>query len=153
VPSDLNLSQSKDIPWGTQFSEIYKRPELKETEFPIPLGFDDQNNLKVNSLPQVNNLIIAGNPLSQKENLIDTILLTYFLRYKPTELKLILNDTTRYLNLYDGIPHLLSPVINESDKVLSCFKWALAEADRRLLEFSRAGVRDLKAFNQEKIWI
>jgi DNA segregation ATPase FtsK/SpoIIIE, S-DNA-T family len=95
-------------------------------------------------------LIIAGNPVSQKENLVDTILLTYLLRYSPTQLKIVLNDFSHYLDSYEGIPHLLSPVINDYDKVISAFRWTLAEMGRRQKQFAEAGVRDLKTYNQVK---
>ena len=151
VPSGLKLSKADSIPWGTSFSDVINRTEFKEskTEFPLHLGFDDDGKLKTESLFTVNNLIIAGNNLSQKENLVDTVLLTYLLRYGPSELKLILIDPTRYLDLYNGIPHLLSPVINDHGKTVSALRWAGYELDRRQKQFSEAGVRDLKAYNQK----
>jgi S-DNA-T family DNA segregation ATPase FtsK/SpoIIIE len=114
------------------------------------LGFDEQGNLKIESLLDVNNLIVAGNSLSQKENLVDTILLSNLLRYDPRELKIILIDPTHYLDLYNDIIHLLSPVIYFDDRVISAFKWLLAEYDRRLEYFAKDGVRDLTAYNQSK---
>lgn len=151
VPSGVKLSKVDDIPWGTQFSDVNKSDELKRSsvEFPIPLGFDDNGKLKVESLLDVNNLIIAGNPLSQKENLVDTVLLTYLLRYSPNQLKIILNDPTHYLDLYDGIPHLLSPVITEPSKEISAFRWTLHEVERRQKQFAEKGVRDIRAYNEK----
>jgi DNA segregation ATPase FtsK/SpoIIIE-like protein len=149
VPSGVKLSRAKDIPWGTQFSDAFNAFKDSKIEFPIPIGFKDEGNLKLESLLDVNNLIIAGNTLSQKENFVDTILLTYLLRYDPSKLKIILIDPTRYLDLYNGIPHLLAPVINSYDKTLSALKWAQAEMDRRLDQFSQAGVRDLRAYNEK----
>jgi DNA segregation ATPase FtsK/SpoIIIE, S-DNA-T family len=151
VPSGLKLSKADETRWGIQFNDAFKRPDLKDSkmEFPIPFGFDDKGKLKTESLPDVTNLIIAGNTLSQKENFVDTILLNYLLRYDPSELKIILIDPTHYLDLYDGIVHLLSPVIHEYDKTVSALKWAQAEMDRRLKLFSEAGVRDIKAFNKK----
>jgi DNA segregation ATPase FtsK/SpoIIIE, S-DNA-T family len=151
IPSGVKLSNVTDIPWSVQFSDTIKRPDFRDLkiEFPIPLGLDAEGNLKTESLLEVNNLIIAGNTLSQKENLVDTILLTYLLRYDPQNLKLILIDPTHYLDLYDGIIHLLSPVINEHDKIISALRWTLAELDRRLKGFSEKGVRDIDAFNRQ----
>ena len=117
------------------------------THFNLPLGFDKKGNLFMDSLLNVKNLIIAGNPLSQKENIVDTFLLTLLLRYTPSQLRFVLNDPTHYLDLYNGIPHLLSPVINEHSKVISAFKWSLAEMDRRLKQFSQSGVRDIASYN------
>ena len=64
-------------------------------------------------------------------------------------MKIILIDPTRYLDLYDGVPHLLTPVINSYDKTISALKWAQAEIDRRLKQFSQTGVRDLRAYNEK----
>ena len=137
-------------PWGKQLRDVTNSNDSKDskTEFPILLGFDDESKLHIESLLDVSNLIIAGNPLSQKENLVDTILLTYLLRYTPNELRFVLNDQTHYLDLYNGIPHLLSPVINEYDKVISAFRWSLAEMERRMKLFTKAGVRDITSYNK-----
>jgi DNA segregation ATPase FtsK/SpoIIIE-like protein len=151
LPSGVKLSSAYDIPWGTQFSEVYKRTDFEDlkVEFPIPLGFDGEGNLKAESLLDVNNLIIAGNPLSQKENLVDTILLTNLLRYAPSQLKLILIDPTHYLDLYEGIPHLLSPVISDQTKEISALKWTLYEVERRQKQFAEKAVRNIRAFNEQ----
>jgi DNA segregation ATPase FtsK/SpoIIIE-like protein len=148
VPSGVKLSKAPEIPWGTQFGDAINHFKDSEIEFPLPLGSDDKGNLRTESLLDVNNLIIAGNTLSQKEIFVDTILLTYLLRYNPSELKIILIDPTHYLDLYNGIPHLLSPVINEHSKAISAFKWSLAEMDRRLKQFAEAGVRDISTYNE-----
>jgi S-DNA-T family DNA segregation ATPase FtsK/SpoIIIE len=95
------------------------------------------------------NLIIAGNAFSQKENFVDTLLLTYLLRHSPDKLRFVLNDETHYLDLYNNIPHLLSPVINDYDKQISAFKWSLYEMERRLKQFSEASVRDIASYNAQ----
>jgi DNA segregation ATPase FtsK/SpoIIIE, S-DNA-T family len=98
-------------------------------------------------LLDLRNLIIAGNTLSQKENLLDTILITNLLRYSPQELRLVLNDETHYLDLYNGIPHLLSPIINDYGKLLSAFRWALHGVERRMNLFASSDVRDIASYN------
>jgi DNA segregation ATPase FtsK/SpoIIIE-like protein len=150
VPSKVKLSDVNGVPWGTQFSDAYKRTDFKdsEVEFPLHLGFDEEGNLKTVSLIDASNLIIAGNPLSQKENIVDTFLITLLLRYHPSELKLILIDPSHYLDFYNGIPHLLSPVIHDFDKAVSAYRWLHAEMNRRQKQFSEAGVRDITHFNE-----
>jgi DNA segregation ATPase FtsK/SpoIIIE-like protein len=129
VPRGIKLSKTDNIPWGNQFSDAIEKPDFKDSkvDFPVHLGFDEEEKLYTESLLDVGNLIIAGNSLSQKENLVDTILLTSLLRYAPQNLRIILNDPTHYLDLYNVIPHLLSPVINEHSKVISAFKWSLGK--------------------------
>jgi len=150
VPSGIKLSKTDNIPWGNQFSDAIERQDFKDpqVDFPVHLGFDNEEKLYTESLLDIGSLIIAGNTLSQKENLADTILLTNLLRYSPQKLRIILNDPTHYLDLYNGIPHLLSPVINEHSKVISAFKWSLAEMDRRLRQFAQAGIRDIASYNE-----
>lgn len=155
VPTNVKLSRVDNPPWGKQFSDVFKTNDLKDSkmEFPIPFGFDDKGKLKTESLLDVTNLIIAGNTLSQKENFVDTILLTYLLRYDPVELKIILIDPAHYLDLYDGIAQLLSPVIHDYDKFVSALKWAQAEMERRLKQFSEACIRDINAFNEKSNFV
>jgi DNA segregation ATPase FtsK/SpoIIIE, S-DNA-T family len=149
TPSDVPLSKGKNIPWGKHFSDVFGTKDLKDSKikFPLPLGFDDKGNLRMESLLEVNNLIIAGNTLSQKENLVDTFLLNFILRYAPTQLRFILSDPTHYLDLYNGTPHLLSPVISTHDKIISALKWSQYEMERRLKHFSEAGVRDIRGWS------
>jgi len=150
VPKGLHLSKGDKIYQGEYIYDVTNSRVLKETKigFPMPLGSDEKGNLFMDSLLNVKNLIIAGNPLSQKENLVDTLLLTFLMRYTPSQLRFVVNDPTHYLDLYNGIPHLLSPVINEHSKVISAFKWAQAEMDRRLKLFAEAGVRDIASYNK-----
>jgi DNA segregation ATPase FtsK/SpoIIIE-like protein len=150
VPTDVKMSREDNTPWGKQFSEAIETKDFKESkpEFPILLGFDDEGKLHTESLLDVGNLIVAGNTLSQKENLLDTILLTYLLRYTPQQLRWVLNDETHYLDLYNGVPHLLSPVINDHDKIISAFRWSLIEMQRRMKQFAEVGVRDITSFNK-----
>jgi S-DNA-T family DNA segregation ATPase FtsK/SpoIIIE len=149
VPT-VKLSNSSDVPWGKQFSEVFKSKDFQnlKSEFAIPIGYDDNGNLHTDSLLNAGNFIVAGNTLSQKENFVDSILLTYLLRYRPQELRLILHDPTHHLDLYNGIPHLLTPVVNDPGKFVSALEWTQFEMDRRLKIFAQAGVRDIGSFNK-----
>jgi DNA segregation ATPase FtsK/SpoIIIE, S-DNA-T family len=151
LPKGLHLSKGDKIYKGEYISDVVNSRVLKETKvgFPIPLGFDEKGELHIESFLNIRNLILAGNPLSNKENFVDTLLLTYLLRYKPSEIRFILNDPTHYLDLYEGIPHLLSPIISTHDKIISALKWAQYEMERRLKQFSQASVRDIQAFNDK----
>jgi DNA segregation ATPase FtsK/SpoIIIE-like protein len=150
VPTGLKLSRSESNPWGKQFSDIFNSKDFRElkSRFSIPIGYDDEGKLHTESLLDAGNFIIAGNTLSQKENFVDSILLTYLLQYRPDELRLILHDPTHYLDLYYSIPHLLTPVMSEQNKLISALRWALDEMNRRLKLFAEAGVRNIGAFNE-----
>jgi DNA segregation ATPase FtsK/SpoIIIE, S-DNA-T family len=150
APTDLKLSLANAPLWETQFGDAIKAKDFKETQvkFPVLLGYDDEEKLHIESLLDVNSLILVGNPVSKKEIFIDTVLLTLLLRNTPSQLRLVLNDPTHYLDLFNGTPHLLSPVINEHDKVRSGLRWSQAEMDRRFKMFAELGVRDIEAFNK-----
>ena len=75
VPSGVRLSRAGNTPWGIRFADAFNDFKGSKIEFPIAIGFSDKGKLKLESLLDVNNLIIAGNTLSQKENFVDTILL------------------------------------------------------------------------------
>lgn len=151
IPTNINLSEGYSIPWDKQFSDVYKSDDFKETktQFSFPVGLTEEGELYLENLRDAGNLIVAGNTFSQKENFVDTILITYLLRHPPQNLRLILNDETHYLDLYNNIPHLLSPVINDYDKQISAFKWLLYEMERRLKQSSEAGVRDIASYNNQ----
>jgi len=150
VPTGQKLSKIDSNPWGKQLSDVIVTDDFKDlkNEYPILLGYDDQNKLTVTTLPEVENLIIAGNPQSKKENWIDTILTTSLLKHSPRELRLILIDSGHYLDLYNGIPHLLSPVITERDNSTSALRWMLGEAERRKKLFAKAGVRSFDSYQK-----
>ena len=150
VPVNIKLSKVDKTPWGKQLSEVIKAKDYQssKTDFPILLGYDDESKLHIESLLDVKNLIVTGNPLSQKEILIDTILLTFLLRHTPHQLRFILIDPTHYLDLYNGLPHFLTPVISDYSKVVSALRWSQSEMERRMKLFAQAGVRDIQSFNQ-----
>lgn len=151
IPTDIKLSAGQNSTWGNKFSDVYKSDDFEETksEFSFPVGYTDEGKLRTENLLEAGNLIIAGNVFSQKENFIDTLLLTFLLRHSPDKLRLILNDETHYLDLYNNIPHLLSPVINDYERQISGFKWTLCEMERRLKQFSEGGVRDIASYNSK----
>lgn len=149
IPKTTCISKVKDPLWNPQFFDVINSPDFKKTkkEYPVLMGVTEKGEYQIEGLPELNNLIIAGNPMSKKENFVDTVLTTMLLKYSPVDFKIILNDTTRNLNFYNGIPHLLSPVINEYDRTIAAFKWAMYELDRRLKKFSEANVRDIDSYN------
>jgi S-DNA-T family DNA segregation ATPase FtsK/SpoIIIE len=94
--------------------------------------------------------IIAGATGTGKSVCINAFIASLLFRTSPQELNLILVDPKRVeLTGYNGIPHLLTPVIVEPDKVLSALKWAMSEMDRRYKLFSEVGVRNLESYNEQ----
>lgn len=115
----------------------------------VSLGLDVSGKPIVADLAKMPHVLIAGQTGSGKSVCINALLATLLFRTTPSEVKLILVDPKRVeMTHYDGIPHLLSPVIVEPDKVLSALRWVLSEMERRYKLFSQAGVRNIDGYNE-----
>ncbi|HXF43855.1 MAG TPA: DNA translocase FtsK, partial [Candidatus Paceibacterota bacterium] len=94
-------------------------------------------------------MLIAGATGSGKSILIHSLIISLLYKNSPDMLKLIMIDPKRVeLSVYDGIPHLLSPVITDNKKSLGVLRWAVSEMDRRYELLLQAGARDIKSYNQ-----
>ncbi|TSC85730.1 MAG: DNA segregation ATPase FtsK/SpoIIIE, S-DNA-T family [Microgenomates group bacterium Gr01-1014_16] len=119
-----------------------------KSKLAVALGLDVSGTAVVTDLARMPHVLIAGSTGSGKSVCINAFIASLLFRTSPQELNLIMVDPKRVeLTGYNGIPHLLTPVIVEPDKVLSALKWAMAEMDRRYKQFAEVGVRNLEAFN------
>ncbi len=115
----------------------------------VSLGFDVTGKPVIADIGRMPHVLIAGQTGSGKSVCINTFLSTLLFRASPTEVKFILVDPKRVeLTHYNGIPHLLAPVIVEPEKVISALRWVMAEMDRRYKLFSSAGVRNIDGYNE-----
>ncbi|MEK7136683.1 MAG: DNA translocase FtsK 4TM domain-containing protein, partial [Patescibacteria group bacterium] len=134
--------------------ELLESPEFRESEssLTIPLGRDVSGRAVVADLLQMPHLLIAGATGSGKSVCMNAVLLSLLYQNAPHELKFILIDPKRVeLSLYEGIPHLLTPVITDAEKALKALRWAVAEMGRRLAKFSEVGARNLHEFNEKQM--
>lgn len=132
---------------------LLSAPQWRELKSPLPIaiGKDISGNPIVADLDKMPHLLIAGQTGSGKSVMINTLLTSLLYRNSPSELKLILVDPKQVeMNLYDNIPHLLSPVIHEPEKCISALKWAVAEMERRLRAFREVGKRNIGEYNSLK---
>jgi len=115
----------------------------------LSMGLDVSGNPVVTDLGRMPHMLIAGQTGSGKSVCINAFLSTILFRSSPAEVKLILVDPKRVeLTGYNGIPHLLSPVIVEPEKVLSALRWLTNEMDNRYKLFAEAGARNIESFNE-----
>ncbi|HLC94425.1 MAG TPA: DNA translocase FtsK [Patescibacteria group bacterium] len=115
----------------------------------VPLGLDVAGNPVATSINKMPHVLIAGTTGSGKSVLLNAWICSFLFRVKPEELRLILVDPKRVeLTLYNGIPHLLTEVIVEPEKIISALKWTVAEMENRYKIFSKAGVRNLEGYNE-----
>ncbi len=120
-----------------------------KSKLAVALGFDVTGKPVVADVGRMPHVLIAGQTGSGKSVCINTFLASLLFRASPAEVKLILVDPKRVeLTGYNNIPHLLTPVIVEPEKVVSALRWILAEMDRRYKLFAEAGVRNIDGYNE-----
>lgn len=114
----------------------------------VPLGLDVSGQPQATSIAKMPHVLIAGATGSGKSVLLNAWISTFQFRTKPEDLRMILVDPKRVeLTLYNGIPHLLTEVIVDPEKIISALKWTISEMENRYKEFSKNGVRNLEGYN------
>lgn len=127
-------------------SDIMKKTKSKLT---VSLGLDVSGNPVVADIAKMPHVLVAGTTGSGKSVLINSFISSLLFRASPDEVKLILIDPKRVeLTGYNGIPHLMTPVIVEVEKILASLKWAMDEMDRRYKTFAERGVRNIDSYNE-----
>lgn len=114
------------------------------------LGRDVNGEPLFADIEKMPHLLIAGSTGSGKSIMIHSLLISLLYKNSPDMMRLILIDPKRVeLSLYNNIPHLVSPVITESKKAVSVFRWAISEMDRRYDLLLGAGSRDVQSYNKK----
>jgi len=120
-----------------------------DSKLAVSLGLDVSGKSFIAEIGRMPHVLIAGQTGSGKSVCINAFLSSLLFRATPSEVKLILVDPKRVeLTAYNGIPHLLTPVIVEPEKVISALRWILSEMDRRYKLFAQAGVRNIDGYNE-----
>ena len=131
-------------------SEILNNGDFKkkETKLPIALGKNISGKPIVGDLSSMPHLLIAGTTGSGKSVCINTIILSLLYRHTPERCKFILIDPKMLeLSTYEGIPHLLCPVITEAKKAASVLGWVVKEMESRYRLMTKEGVRNIDGYN------
>ncbi|MBQ9636141.1 MAG: DNA translocase FtsK [Acidaminococcaceae bacterium] len=116
----------------------------------VGLGKDIEGNVITIDLSKMPHLLVAGTTGSGKSVCVNTLLTGIMFKARPDEVKLILVDPKVVeLTNYNGIPHLLVPVVTDAKKAASALHWAVAEMERRYKSFADTRVRDIKAYNAQ----
>ncbi len=123
-----------------------------KSKLALAIGKDINGDFIVGDLAKMPHLLIAGQTWSGKSVGMNGFLLSLLYKNTPSELRMIMVDPKQVeLGIYDGIPHLLTPVINSPDKALNALKWGVAEMERRYTTLKPLRVRNLEEYN-EKVW-
>lgn len=127
-------------------SDVMRKAKSKLT---VALGLDVSGNPVISDIGKMPHSLIAGTTGSGKSVLINAWIATLLFRTNPSEVRLIMVDPKRVeLTGYNGIPHLLTPVIVEPDKILSALRWATGEMEHRYKQFAEVGVRNIDGYNE-----
>ncbi len=115
---------------------------------PLALGKDIGGDPIVANLAKMPHLLIAGTTGSGKSVAINTMILSLLYKLSPEECRLIMIDPKMLeLSVYDGIPHLLSPVVTDPKKAVVALKWVVSEMEERYRKMSKMGVRNIEGYN------
>ncbi len=134
---------------------VHLREVLESEEFQnnksklsVALGKDVAGNVQLADIAKMPHVLIAGSTGSGKSVCINTIITSIIYNAKPSEVKLVMVDPKVVeLSVYNGIPHLLIPVVTDPKKAAGALAWAVQEMDNRYNLFAEKGVRDLKGYN------
>lgn len=117
-------------------------------KLPLALGKDIGGDAVFGDVTSMPHLLVAGTTGSGKSVAINTMLLSLLYRFTPSQVKLILIDPKMLeLSVYDGIPHLLAPVVTDPRKAVVALKWVVREMEDRYRKMSKIGVRNISGFN------
>jgi len=132
------------------FRELIDSPDFNRTAFKLPLclGKTIGGEPVIAELAKMPHLLVAGTTGSGKSVAINTMILSLLYRLTPEECRLIMVDPKMLeLSIYDGIPHLLTPVVTDPKKAVMALKWAVKEMEDRYRKMSKLGVRNIDGYN------
>ncbi|MEM9783587.1 MAG: FtsK/SpoIIIE domain-containing protein, partial [Pseudomonadota bacterium] len=130
--------------------EVLEGPAYGDARFPLALalGKDIGGEPVVQNLAKMPHLLVAGTTGSGKSVAINTMILSLLYRLSPQQCRLIMVDPKMLeLSVYDGIPHLLAPVVTDPKKAVVALKWVVAEMEERYRRMSKLGVRNIDGYN------
>lgn len=117
----------------------------------IALGKDVSGEIHVSDIAKMPHMLVAGSTGSGKSIFVNTVLMSLLYKLTPSNLRLLLIDPKRVeLTAYNNIPHLVAPVVTDSEKAVSALKWAVYEMENRYKLFEAHGKRDILSYNSDK---
>lgn len=131
------------------FRDMIENAPHNDKPMEVPLGRSVTGDVKMADLTKMPHLLIAGATGSGKSVAINVIITSILLKAKPHQVKMLMIDPKKVeLSVYNGIPHLLSPVVSEPKKAARALAKVVAEMERRYELFAKFGVRNLEGYNK-----
>ena len=146
----IEVRNKKSVP--VMFRELIESKEFKESDSAIAFaaGKDIGGKVIVTDIAKMPHLLIAGATGSGKSVCINTIIMSILYKAHPDDVKLIMIDPKVVeLSVYNGIPHLLIPVVTDPKKAAGALHWAVTEMTERYQKFAQYNVRDVKGYNKK----
>ncbi|CAN5182389.1 DNA translocase FtsK [soil metagenome] len=123
--------------------------QKNKSKLAVSMGLDVSGTPLIADITKMPHVLVAGTTGSGKSVLVNSFICSLLFRASPQEVKMIMVDPKRVeFTAYNGIPHLLTPVIVENEKILSALKWSMGEMDRRYKLFAERGVRNIESYNE-----
>ncbi len=132
--------------------EMFESPEFTNhpSDIAFAVGKDIGGQTIITDIAKMPHLLIAGATGSGKSVCINTLIMSILYKSKPSDVRLIMVDPKVVeLNVYNGIPHLLIPVVTDPKKASAALNWAVVEMTERYKKFAEVGVRDIKGYNEK----
>ena len=151
--SAIGIEVPNKHPRAVPFREVLETPEFKSgsAKLRIALGKDIGNQAIVANLAKMPHLLVAGSTGSGKSVCITSIINSLLFNARPDEVKFLMIDPKMVeLSIYNGIPHLIAPVVTDPKKASAALKWIVKEMETRYELFAANGVRDIERYNQLK---
>ncbi len=136
---------------GVQLREVLEQDKFSnaKSKLTVGLGMDIGGQAVVADLAKMPHLLVAGATGSGKSVCINTLISSVLFKARPDEVKFILIDPKMVeLSNYNGIPHLMVPVVTDAKKAASVLNWAVQEMEKRYAKFASHGVRDMERYNR-----
>lgn len=137
---------------GVGFRELIDSDKFKRhsSKIAFAVGKDIEGNVIVEDIARMPHLLIAGATGSGKSVCTNTLIMSILYKARPDEVKLILIDPKQVeLKVYNGVPHLLSPVVTDPKKAAGALNWAVGEMTKRYQQFSELNVRNIQGYNEK----
>lgn len=150
--SAIGIEVPNDEPQVVSLRDVLGSKEFKDnsSSLSIGLGKDISGNSVIADIGKMPHLLVAGATGSGKSVCINTIINSILYKATPEEVKLLLIDPKVVeLAHYNGIPHLLSPVVTDPKKAANALNWAVVEMNKRYKSFAQLGVKDITSYNEK----
>ncbi len=148
----IEIANSKKV--KVTLRELFEKDVWRESsaKLPLALGMDVYGNTIIGDLAKMPHLLVAGTTGSGKSVCINSIIASLLFRYSPEQLRFIMIDPKVVeMQIYNTLPHLITPVVTDPKKVLLALRWVVDEMERRYRIFAKCKVKNISSFNERPL--